>query len=140
MPATSLLTFLVFTLFFLAGSAGVTKVLHQSIQQGEWLDELLGWQAMLDRLYARGGWRKKLVKPLGGCAFCFAHLVTFFVFWFFVLFCHQVLHFWVSWPAHSLLAKIILNIGFYGLYGGIGTVLSTEVLMGFKKLKKEADQ
>ncbi|RYD50658.1 MAG: hypothetical protein EOP52_13430 [Sphingobacteriales bacterium] len=135
-----MLIFLLYTLFFWIGTAGLVKVLHQSIQKGEWLDKLLGWQAMLDRLYGLGGWRKDLTKPLGECAFCFSHLVTFLCFWFYVLFAHTVLRFWISWPAEHLITKIFLNIGWYGLYGSVGTVLSTMVLMDFKKLKKDADK
>jgi hypothetical protein len=136
-----MLIFLLYTILFFCGTAALVKVLHQSIQEGEWLDTLFGWQRMLSRLFqSPKRWKRDLAKPLGDCAFCFSHAVTFICFWFYVLFAHTVLHFWISWPVHYLFAKVIINIGWYVLYGSIGTVLGTEVLMGFKKLKKQADQ
>lgn len=121
-----MLTFFAYTVLFIFGTACFVRVLHRSIQHGEWLDRLLGWQAMLDRLYSsKKQWKKDLAKPLGDCVFCFSHAVSFISFWFYLLFAKTVLHYWVTAPVENIALKVIINIGWYILFGSIGTIIST---------------
>lgn len=108
--------FINLTLLFLVANASLAFILYCSIQRGQWLDSLFGWQKMLRNFDIAGTPTKILLhKILGGCELCFSHLVTFLFFWVYIIF--MVLmnlgfknwYFWIVW---------------YFIYVPIGTNLS----------------
>lgn len=128
-----MLSFLLYTLLFWVGTACAARVAYFSIQPGQWVDSIFGWQRMLDRLYASTQpWRRALEKILGGCEMCFSHFVAFCSFWLYVIFAHQVLHFWITSPVSGWGWKIIVNIIWYLLYGSMGTILNLHTILYLK--------
>lgn len=44
-----MIAFLLYTMLAILANACIIKILHVSIQPGEWLDKLLDWQTKLQR-------------------------------------------------------------------------------------------
>lgn len=44
-----MITFLLFSIVALIANASLSKILYISIQSGQWLDSLLGWQNKLQK-------------------------------------------------------------------------------------------
>ena len=89
-----MLSFLLYTVVALLANACLARILFISIQQGQWLDQLLNWQKRLQKWDLQG--KTFLVKAGGYCALCFCHLVSVIGFWSYFLFCKTVLNAWLT--------------------------------------------
>lgn len=69
-----MMTFLAYTIMAIIANACMAKILHVSIQPGQWLDNLLHWQQRLREWDINGN--VILAKALGYCELCFSHLVS----------------------------------------------------------------
>lgn len=73
------------------------KVMHLSIQPGQWIDKLFNWQDKLNQWGTKEGfWNEYRHKSWGGCEICFSRFMGFIGFWVY------------------LILLLILNIGFTG--------------------------
>lgn len=117
-----MITFLLYSIVALIANASLAKIIHVSIQQGQWLDKLLNWQERLHRWDLTD--RQFLAKAGGLCELCFSHLFTFIGFWFYALFMSQVVGFWVTTPVDGWVPVVVFNMLWYLAYVGIGTNLS----------------
>lgn len=108
-----MITFLLYTLLAIIANACLAKLLFFSIQDGQWLDNLLNWQYRLRKWAEKGRW---FVKPLGYCEMCFAHFISLLGFVVYCVFM-SVAHLWTL-PHWSL------DITWYFAYVGISTNLS----------------
>lgn len=117
------LTFLLYTVFCLFGTACFAKVMHFSIQPDQWLDSLFGWQDKLERFGNKtGAFNALLYKAGGACSFCFAHAISFICFGVYA----TVMCFSGSWPEfESIIGQWIFNIGWYTLYVSFGTTFGS---------------
>lgn len=114
-----MITFLLYTLLAWVANASLVKILHVSIQQGQWLDKLLNWQ---DRLYNWDIEGKDFLAKAGGlCELCFSHAITFISFWCYILFMSEVLGLWVTARIDSWLLALFINVLWYLIYISIGT-------------------
>ncbi len=114
-----MITFLLYTLLAWVANASLVKILHVSIQQGQWLDKLLNWQ---DRLYNWDIEGKEFLAKAGGlCELCFSHAITFISFWCYTLFMSEALDLWVTARIDSWLLALFINVLWYLIYISIGT-------------------
>ncbi|RYE25455.1 MAG: hypothetical protein EOP51_04010 [Sphingobacteriales bacterium] len=126
-----MIAFLLYTIVALVANACLVKILFISIQQGQWLDNLLGWQKKLQEWDRQG--KVFVVKAGGYCELCFSHAVTFICFWCYVLFMNAVLHYWLTDEVNNMIVKIVINIIWYLTYISTGTNLSLYLLNKMKK-------
>lgn len=126
-----MISFLLYTITALIANACLVKILFISIQQGQWLDSLLGWQKKLQKWDREG--KMFLVKAGGYCELCFSHAVTFICFWCYVLFMNSVIHYWLTDEVNNIIVKITINIIWYLTYISTGTNLSLYLLNKMKK-------
>lgn len=118
------LTFIIITILYLFLGAAFAKVLHFSTQPDQWLDDLVGWQKMIEKFGAKGGYINKILfKALGGCEFCFAHAITFFLFWLYVFLCRFGFNVWPVFEGVAI--QWVFNISWYVLFVSTGTVISS---------------
>lgn len=110
------MTFLIYTILWMLGAGSFAKILHVSIQDGEWLG---GWKKVLRKIDA-SKWGA-LSKPLGLCEICFAHMIAFLSFWCYVLFMSGL----GLWAIHSdvMVMNIFLHLVWYIIYISITTQL-----------------
>ena len=121
-----MITFFILTLFALIGTASFAKVIYFSIQQGQWIDSIFGWQKMLERVsFKSGAWNSILYKALGGCEFCFSHFISLLCFVFYVVILHSN-EFWPSFE--TTMGQWAFNIGWYFVFIPTSTVLSSLVI------------
>lgn len=100
--------FLAYTTIALLANACIVKILHISIQYGQWLGI---WQKYLARWDEMGN--VFMAKAGGLCEACFSHALTFIFFWVYLI---AMLHvFDIVWYAWIL---------WYFIYVSIGTILS----------------
>lgn len=111
-----MLYFLLFTLIAWIATACMTKVLFFSIQDGQWLDSLFGWQKMLTRM---GNDNSILYKPLGGCEMCFSHMIAFISFWIYVFVMRIGFDMWVTDSIDSFWIAAAINTIWYLVYVAI---------------------
>lgn len=111
-----MMLFLLHTILWIIGVASFTKILHISIQDGQWLGS---WQRVLRKI-DNSEWGA-LSKPLGNCELCFSHLITFLSFWCYLIFMSDL----GLWAIHSdgFLMNAFLNLMWYIIYISIGTQL-----------------
>lgn len=126
-----MIAFLLYTITALIANACLAKILFISIQQGQWLDSLLGWQKKLQKWDREG--KMFLVKAGGYCELCFSHAVTFTCFWCYVLFMNSVIHYWLTDEVNNLIVKITVNFIWYLTYISTGTNLSLYLLNKMKQ-------
>ena len=84
-----MILFITYTILAFLAIAAMAKLLHFSIQRGQWLG---GWQNVLRRIAEskNPSWS----KPLGYCEVCFAHMLAFIGFFVYLGFVS-----WVGvWP------------------------------------------
>lgn len=117
-----MLSFLLYTVVALLSNAGIAKILHISIQPGQWLDTILDWQKRLQRWDMQG--KQFLAKSGGYCEICFSHWVSFAGFWVYSFFMNMVLHTWVTDMSPNIVVTITINIIWYVVYVSLGTNLS----------------
>lgn len=117
-----MITFLLFSVVALIANASLSKILYISIQSGQWLDSLFGWQNKLQKWDLAG--HQFLAKAGGLCELCFSHLITFISFWCYVLFMNQIVGYWITTPVDGWLPIVLFNIMWYLAYVSIGTNLS----------------
>lgn len=105
--------FITYTILAWLAIASLTKVLHFSIQPGQWLDS---WQKVLHKIDLSK--YSSLSKPLGYCEMCFAHLLAFIGFIVYTAFVSSlnawVLNWWQSiiWYMVFVPISTILNVYF----------------------------
>jgi hypothetical protein len=117
-----MLLFLLYTVLALLANACLAKILFISIQPGQWLDKLLGWQKRLQQWDLQG--RTFLVKAGGYCALCFCHLVTVAGFCGYVLFTNLVLDTWLTVVVDNIIIAGAINFIWYLVYISLGTNLA----------------
>jgi hypothetical protein len=117
-----MIPFLLYTIFFILGSVSFVTVMWVSIQPGQWLDSLFGWQRVLNRIGMRSGPFNELVyKAFGGCMFCFCHWMSFLCFWTYALFMTQN----VGWFSGSHIVWVgLMNVTWFLCFDFISTVIS----------------
>lgn len=117
-----MITFLFYTVLAWIANASLVKILHVSIQPGQWLDNILNWQ---DRLYNWDIQGKQFLAKAGGlCELCFSHALTFVSFWCYAFFVREVAGVWISSSIDSWILSLFVNVLWYLVYVGIGTNLS----------------
>lgn len=114
-----MIAFLLYTAMAILANACIVKILHLSIQPGQWLDTLLGWQGKLQRWDMEG--KIFRAKAGGYCELCFSHIISFAGFWVYVFFMNTVLHMWVSAQIDSVYGWILINLTWYLVYISIAT-------------------
>jgi hypothetical protein len=117
-----MLPFLLYTVIAILANACLAKILYISIQPGQWLDKLLGWQRRLQQWDIQG--KTFLVKAGGYCELCFSHFISFVSFWCYVLFAAQVLHTWLTAGIDNIAIAIAINIIWYLVYISLATNLA----------------
>ncbi len=98
-----MITFLLYTMVAWFANASFVKILHISIQPGQWLDSLLNYQKHLQQWDLKG--KLFLSKAGGYCETCFSHLITFFCFWVYVVFMNTVVDVWITDGVDGVLWK-----------------------------------
>lgn len=117
-----MIVFLLYTTMALIANASLAKILHISIQPGQWLDKLLHWQYRLQQWDREG---KEFIAKAGGyCELCFSHAVTVIGFMFYAFFMNVVAEVWVSDGQEDIWTVLAVNITWYIAYVCIGTNLS----------------
>lgn len=117
-----LITFLLYTLAFWAGTAAFIMIAFFLIQEGQLLG---GWQHVLSRLRnSRSTFKRAIAKPLGDCEMCFAHALAFLSFWAYLFFAKQVIGFWISDLVTTLFFGAVVNVIWYMIYVPVATILS----------------
>lgn len=93
-----MIIFLLYTIVAVLANACMAKILHFSIQDGQWIDTLFKWQYRLRKWAEKGKW---WVKPLGLCEMCFSHFIAVMGFIIYCLFVNisgiNALHHWFLW-------------------------------------------
>lgn len=117
-----MITFLLYTIVAWLANACLIKILYISIQPGQWLDKLLHWQDRLHKWDLEG--KEFLVKAGGLCELCFSHFVTFVSYWFYLLFMHWAIGYWITALVENSIAAFVINLIWYLAYVGIGTNLA----------------
>lgn len=129
-----MILFLIFTIIALVANACLAKILFISIQQGQWLDNLLGWQKKLQKWDRQG--KMFLVKAGGYCELCFSHAITFICFWGYVLFTNTVLHYWLTDEINNVIVKLLIDVIWYLTFVSTGTNLSLYFIIQMRKQKE----
>lgn len=117
-----MLIFLLYTLLAWLANASLAKILHISIQPGQWIDTLFNWQKRLQQWDMEG--RVLLVKIGGYCEVCFSHFITFLCFWGYALFMNYAVGYWVTAISPNIIVSITLNAIWYLVYVSVGSTLS----------------
>ncbi len=117
-----MLTFLLYTIIALVANASLVKVLHISIQPGQWIDTLFKYQKRLHEWDVNGN--VFLSKVGGNCEVCFSHILTFTGYWLYMLFMNTVADVWITDTVDSWLWVVFGNVLWYLLYVSIGSMLS----------------
>ena len=120
-----------FTLYFIVavlGTSFICGVAHFSIQREQWIDLIFKWQDMLYRIGEKKGVIYTILyKALGGCTYCFCHLISLFSFFGFagILMLRGD---WFTMP--NLWSTILANIGVYLVF------ISSATSLGFIHVTK----
>lgn len=117
---------LLYTVFSLLATGCLAKVLFFSIQEGQWLDKLIGWQAKLKKWDFTGN--ELLAKAGGLCDFCFAHAIAFFGYWAYFILMKGGFDLWITTGIDNAWVYVPVNIIWYLGYVGIGTITSLYVI------------
>lgn len=113
-----MMTFFAYTTLFMLATACFIKILHISIQPGQWLDKLLNWQNRLLKWDMEG--KEFLAKAGGLCEVCFSHILSFISFWAYLFIMTQGFDMWVA--GDNLITSTIINILWYLTYISTCTV------------------
>ncbi len=116
------MVFILYTIIAWLANASLIKIVHVSIQPGQWLDSLLHWQQRLQKWDMEG--KTFLAKAGGYCELCFSHLLTFAGYWIYAAFMYGALDVRISNGLHNIIGIILVNILWYFVYVGIGTNLA----------------
>lgn len=117
-----LITFLLYTLAFWAGTAAFIMIAFFLIQEGQLLG---GWQHVLSRLRnSRSAFKRELAKPLGDCEMCFAHALAAISFCAYLFFAKEVVGFWISDLVTTAFFKVVTTMIWYMIYVPVATILS----------------
>lgn len=109
-----MLTYLLYTCFFILGYACFLKMLHFSIQPGQWIDKVWNWQDKL-RVWDENG--SPWAKWLGGCEMCFSAFFSLLAMPVYLAFLHpwglfgwwSLLVIWLAWGIQTIVAiRLIL--------------------------------
>lgn len=117
-----MLTFLLYTAVALVANASLVKILHISIQPGQWIDSLFNYQKRLQQWDMDGD--IFLSKVGGNCEVCFCHVLTFVGYWLYLLFMNGVVDIWITDAVHSWFWIVFGNVLWYLLYVSTGSMLS----------------
>lgn len=117
-----MLMFLLYTILALVANASLVKILHISIQPGQWIDMLFGYQKRLQQWDLNGN---ILLSKIGGnCEVCFSHILTFIGYWLYMLFMNTVADVWITDTVDNWFWVVFGNVLWYLLYVSIGSMLS----------------
>lgn len=114
--------FLLYTIIALLANASLVKVLHISIQPGEWIDSIFQYQQRLQKWDMNGN--VFLSKVGGNCEVCFSHALTFIGYWLYLLFMNEIADVWITDVVHNWFWIVFGNVLWYLLYVSIGSMLS----------------
>ena len=117
-----MIIFCLYTIIAWLANASLVKILHISIQPGQWIDTLFNYQKHLQEWDLRGN--IFLSKVGGNCEVCFSHTLTFFGYWVYVVFMNMVLNVWISDSLEVMWQILLVNIVWYLVYASIGSMLS----------------
>lgn len=112
-----MITFLLYTVFFIIGYACIIKMLHFSIQPGQWIDKYFDWQKRL-RVWDEQG-KETLSKWLGGCEMCTCAFTSFLILPVYVWFLKPmdffgwwcILIIWLVWGIQTMVSLRMINWG-----------------------------
>ena len=117
-----MLMFLLYTILALVANASLVKILHISIQPGQWIDMLFGYQKRLQQWDLNGN---ILLSKIGGnCEVCFSHILTFIGYWLYMLFMNIVADIWITDAVDNWFWVVFGNVLWYLLYVSVGSMLS----------------
>ena len=127
---------LIFTLLFWFGIACFAKVLFLSIQRGQWLDTLFGWQKKLREMDIRHKPIDVFLSKIGGnCELCFSHAIAFLGYWSYLTFMLIKSH-WITSHKDGVLSIIFLNVIWYLIFVCGGTVINLWFILKLFNKKK----
>lgn len=126
------LTFLLYTLLFIAASNFSLRILWEMIQPEGALDQVLGWQKLLARLYRGNKAQQLLGKALGDCERCmsFWYMPMWFVFYY--LFSKNVMQVWITDGLEGNAAIFFVNWLWLAVFWSIGATTG-HLLLLFKR-------
>lgn len=115
-----LLTFLLYTVLFIAAGNFSLRILYEMVQPEGALDQLLGWQKLLAKLYGGNKAQQLLGKALGDCERCmsFWYMPAWYIFYY--LFCKHVMGMWITDGISSGLACFFLNWLWLAVFWSVG--------------------
>ncbi len=117
-----MLMFILYTILALVANASLVKILHISIQPGQWIDILFGYQKRLQQWDLKGN---ILLSKIGGnCEVCFSHILTFIGYWLYMLFMNTIADIWITDTVDNWFWVVFGNVLWYLLYVSIGSMLS----------------
>lgn len=116
-------TFILLTIFYILANASFAKLIFVSIQQGQWLDLIFGWQKKLYNIGNKGGFLNNYIyKVFGGCSICFSRI---FAFWGYILYYLIIGQIWGYWlPEMYGWVSIGVNIVWFFAVASITNVLA----------------
>jgi len=117
-----MLTFILYTVVALVANASFVKILHISIQPGQWIDSLFNYQKRLQKWDLTGN--IFLSKVGGNCEVCFSHAFTFVGYWMYLLFMNGVVDLWITDAVNNWFWVVFGNVLLYLLYVSVGSMLA----------------
>lgn len=126
------LTYLLYTLLFIAAANFSLRILWEMIQPDGALDIIFGWQKLLARLYKGNKAQQLMGKALGDCERCmsFWYMPMWFVFYY--LFCEHVMGIWITDNVAGDVATFFLNWLWLAVFWSVGATTGHFLLL-FKR-------
>lgn len=126
-------TFLIITVIGWIATACLTKILFISIQDGQWLDNLLGWQRRLAEWDKAG--KTFYAKAGGYCELCFCHAISFLSFWSYAMVANMAFDTWITESVNGWVWKVLINAVWYLVYIAVATNMSLHFVTRMFKQK-----
>lgn len=117
-----MLIFLLYTIIAWLANASLAKIIHISIQPGQWIDTLFNYQKRLQQWDMSGN--LFFSKAGGYCEVCFSHLLSFIGYWIYILFMNTIADVWIADFVQAWYWVVFGNIVWYLVYISIGSMLS----------------
>lgn len=115
-------TFALVTLFFAFAQMAALWLFQRMIARDGLLDQLFGWQKMLDNLYGGKKWQQLLGKALGECEMCTAFWFQFPWYALYFGFCKVGIGFFVTDWADNWVAKIFLFLAWMIPFNSVNAI------------------
>lgn len=127
---------LFYTFLFWFSGGCFAKILFLSIQRGQWLDKLLGWQNKLRNWDISGTQRGVFFSKIGGyCELCFSHAIAFLNFWAYLWFLVIKSHF-ITYNVTGVISTIFLTILWYLIFVSSATIINLWFIVKLFNTKK----